>query len=83
MNRLKNFRKWELTDTGRSYKNNPKPGLFFTLMTYNVLAQLLLNNHMYLYKQHDHRALFWEQRKLALMREFKEHNADVSNCTSS
>lgn len=47
-------------------------------MSYNVLAQVLLQNHPELYSEHDRRALVWDYRSKGLMREFAEFNADVS-----
>ncbi|XP_044728649.1 protein angel homolog 2 [Chrysoperla carnea] len=76
--RLKGFRQWTDTDYGKMmYKSGRTGGLLFKLMSYNVLAQILLTQHAYLYRQHDPRALFWEHRKFALLNEFLEHDADI------
>lgn len=50
----------------------------FTIMSYNVLAQKLLEDHKYLYRKHDTRSLAWEFRSKVLLKEIKEANADVS-----
>lgn len=50
----------------------------FTVMSYNVLAQQLLENHKYLYRKHDIRALTWEYRSTVLLKEIREADADVS-----
>lgn len=54
-----------------------KPGFIFTLMSYNVLAQDLLENHPYLYRQHSSESLKWETRWNNLLTEIKKLNPDV------
>jgi mRNA deadenylase 3'-5' endonuclease subunit Ccr4 len=51
--------------------------LLFTIMSYNVLAQDLLQSHPHLYYGHDHMALKWEYRSQILLSEIQEANADV------
>lgn len=50
----------------------------FTLMSYNVLAQELVQNHEYLYKEHNRKALQWEVRWLNILKEIGDANPDVS-----
>lgn len=54
-----------------------KPGFIFTLMSYNVLAQDLLENHPYLYRSHSQQTLKWEIRWNNLLTEIKKINPDV------
>jgi hypothetical protein len=46
-------------------------------MSYNILAQELLESHQYLYNKHESAALKWTHRKQILLREIEEANADV------
>lgn len=81
---IKDYRKWEHTDLGHTmccqdedspntlFKNNS-----FTVMSYNVLAQDLLECHPYLYKKHDSKALQWKYRSATLWKEIKDGDADV------
>lgn len=49
----------------------------FRLLSFNILAQNLLEAHSYLYRQHDRRALPWEVRKPLLLQEILGTQADV------
>jgi len=51
--------------------------LIFTVMSYNVLSQDLLQGHRYLYLKHKARALKWKHRSHILYSEIQEANADV------
>lgn len=53
------------------------PGFFFTVMSYNVLAQNLLQEHQYLYHEHDKKALTWEMRWTNLLHEINKHAPEV------
>jgi protein angel len=46
-------------------------------MSYNILAQELLESHQYLYHNHEPSALKWGHRKQILLSEIQEANADV------
>lgn len=73
-------RDWELTQCGRQYFRKPKSqqqGLEFTVMSYNVLAQNLLRDNMYLYTDCDYDVLEWKYRKEQLLAELKHHKPDV------
>lgn len=49
----------------------------FKFLCYNILAQDLLDDHMYLYKNHDMDALNWETRKQLLIQEILQSGAHV------
>lgn len=55
-----------------------RSGFIFTLMSYNVLAQELLEKHPYLYKRHNPNALDWESRWNNILKEIRICNPDVS-----
>ncbi|XP_034251336.1 protein angel homolog 2 isoform X2 [Thrips palmi] len=83
-NLMKEYRKWEHTDLGNTllHKDGGPSIEFqdhnsFTVMSYNVLAQQLLEDHKYLYSKHDDRALTWEHRSRILLMEIEERNADI------
>lgn len=50
----------------------------FSLLSYNVLAQELLEKNAFLYDWSDIHVLSWEYRKQLLLNEIKQFNADVS-----
>lgn len=50
-----------------------------TVATYNVLAQNLLEDNLYLYKGCNESMLKWEWRREKLICEIKYHNFDVNN----
>ncbi|KAJ8966859.1 hypothetical protein NQ314_003253 [Rhamnusium bicolor] len=58
-------------------KSNSKPGFIFTLMCYNVLAQDLLKQHPYLYRDHHQGYLSWETRWKNLFKEIKRLSPDI------
>lgn len=64
--------------TAGSSKDPSQEGNSFTILSYNVLAQQLLEDHHYLYRSHDSRALSWDYRSSVLLKEIKEAGADVS-----
>ncbi|XP_062617567.1 protein angel homolog 2-like isoform X2 [Saccostrea cucullata] len=70
-------REWELTPFGKEYQEKGHKGLPFSLMTYNVLAQDLLYDNQYLYRNHPEQVLDWGYRKQKLLQEFNEHQPDV------
>jgi protein angel len=51
--------------------------LIFTVMSYNVLSQDLLQSHRYLYFKHKASALKWKRRSHILYAEIQQANADV------
>jgi mRNA deadenylase 3'-5' endonuclease subunit Ccr4 len=52
-------------------------GTIVKVLSYNILAQYLLETHRYLYLDNDEKYLTWEYRSRALMQEFAEFDADV------
>lgn len=49
----------------------------FRILSFNILAQNLLEAHPYLYMQHDREALSWDIRKPLLLQEILQAQADV------
>uniref|UniRef100_A0A182FBT1 Endonuclease/exonuclease/phosphatase domain-containing protein n=2 Tax=Anopheles albimanus TaxID=7167 RepID=A0A182FBT1_ANOAL len=80
-------RRWQQTKSGQdgSYdettptkRKKRKGGFEFTLMSYNILAQDLLDGHlMELYRNHDPRSLPWQQRLKRLLAEIHHIRPDV------
>lgn len=54
-----------------------KPGVEFTVMSYNVLAQDLITEHSYLYKNHNPRSLQWQKRWKNLFDEISKLMPDI------
>jgi hypothetical protein len=65
-----------MTNAVNGVKDSPYH-LIFTVMSYNVLSQDLLQSHQYLYHKHKERALKWKHRRRILYSEIQEANADV------
>lgn len=72
-------RQWEYTNTGKYYMRRPEQhrGFEFTVMSYNVLAQNLLEDNFGLYTNCLPEALEWENRRRLLMKELKYHSPDI------
>ncbi len=70
------YRQWYHTTLGRSYLNcdsyNQNGEFVFKLMSYNILAQDLLNTHRYLYHSHDQNALNWKHRYHRILTEIND-----------
>jgi len=71
------WRQWELCST------EPEPpdvttAFDFTVMSYNILSQDLLQDNAYLYRHCDPGVLSWDHRLPNLLAEIQQHNADVS-----
>jgi len=58
-------------------KTNYNKSFDFSLLSYNVLAQELLENNAFLYDWSDAQVLNWEYRRQLLLNEIKEFNADI------
>lgn len=72
--KLGNFRKWIPV-------SEPKqPGLFFSVLNYNLLSQELLDTHSYLYRDHTQQSLRWNQRFYNLVGEILYNNPDILCC---
>lgn len=81
---VKSIRKWEHTPFGETLltsdrKTSPSfsSPKSFSIMSYNVLAQRLLEDHIYLYRKHDPEALSWENRSKTLLAEIQEADPDI------
>lgn len=74
--RLSNLRQWEHTPAWDQYVKAPQ-GIPFTLLSYNILAQNLLEAHPYLYRNHDDRALPWNHRNYRLIQEILNINPQI------
>lgn len=74
--RLSNLRQWEYTQAWDQYVKTPQ-GIPFTLLSYNILAQNLLEAHPYLYRHHDDRALPWHHRNYRLVQEILSINPQI------
>ncbi|XP_002739940.2 protein angel homolog 2-like [Saccoglossus kowalevskii] len=70
-------RDWIYTDIGKEHIRKRKPGIEFSIMSYNVLAQRLIEMNMFLYPHCNEDILKWEYRKNNLMKEIKELQADI------
>ncbi|XP_033846795.2 protein angel homolog 2 [Periophthalmus magnuspinnatus] len=73
-------RLWELAPPCRS-DTTPPPGVSvgfdFTVMSYNILSQDLLEDNAYLYRHCHPKVLSWEYRLPNLLQEIQHHNADI------
>lgn len=69
----RNSRKWQILEN----YNKDLNGCVFTLMSYNLLAQDLLDLHRYLYFNHDPNALHWPQRYKLLLRDIIQNRPQI------
>ncbi|XP_046341861.2 protein angel homolog 2-like [Haliotis rufescens] len=70
-------REWEYTQFGQEHQRCRYAGLEFSVMSYNVLAQRLLEDHGYLYQGAEAQALQWKYRRERLLEEITSHSPDV------
>ncbi|KAJ8009111.1 hypothetical protein DPEC_G00085460 [Dallia pectoralis] len=75
-------RRWEVFS--HCYKPRPQsgrgrhePSFDFSVMSYNILSQDLLHDNNYLYKHCSAAFLSWDHRLANILKEIKEHNADI------
>lgn len=74
--KYKAMRKWKIF--GKEKQSiHPDEAFVLRLLSFNILAQHLLEAHSYLYKHHDKSALLWDTRKSLLLREIFEAEANV------
>ncbi|KAK3093393.1 hypothetical protein FSP39_015000 [Pinctada imbricata] len=73
------LRSWELTDFGRHYyrADSRAHSLEFSVMSYNILAQDLLEDNIYLYQGFKQNVLDWEKRKHKIMDEITFYKPDI------
>ncbi|XP_012539183.1 protein angel isoform X2 [Monomorium pharaonis] len=74
--RYKAIRKWRRIDKGRS-TNSMEDFFILKLLSFNILAQNLLEDHSYLYMDHNKKALNWKTRKPLVTQEILEAEANV------
>ncbi|GLG98953.1 uncharacterized protein GBIM_05510 [Gryllus bimaculatus] len=77
-------RNWKWTDFGQMMSDktkgtstNERDYLLFNVLSYNVLCQEIMEEHMDLYQHHNPNCLNWEFRSKLLMKEFVDFDADV------
>lgn len=58
---------------------NSETEFSFKILSFNILAQNLLESHNYLYENHHEVALKWDVRKLLVQKEILESEANVSS----
>lgn len=68
---MNSHRQWSQTTYGRTYRYGRR-GQSFVLMSYNILAQSLLNKHSNLYTAHDAAFLNWPHRLSCIRNEILE-----------
>lgn len=74
-NNINDFRKW--------IPVSPEPkksGLAFSVLSYNILSQRLLEMHSYLYNHHDNQSLNWNRRFYNLVGEILYNKPDILCC---
>ncbi|XP_065301233.2 protein angel homolog 2 isoform X1 [Dermacentor albipictus] len=77
--RIRKSRCWVPTDLGQVHSASGTSGkdLVFTVLSYNVLAQGLLEDNPYLYQHCHEEVLQWSLRRQNLLAELREANADI------
>ncbi|XP_050407158.1 protein angel homolog 2 isoform X2 [Patella vulgata] len=74
-------RKWEYTEAGLRFERESsgrfKSGLPFTVMSYNVLSQKLLEWHLQLYANCSPESLDWDMRSERILEELKYFKPDI------
>ncbi|KYN30433.1 Protein angel like protein 1 [Trachymyrmex septentrionalis] len=74
--RYKTIRKWKRIEEDRS-SNNMEDFFILKLLSFNILAQNLLEDHSYLYMNHNKKALSWKTRKSLVIQEIFEAEANI------
>ncbi|XP_012063760.1 PREDICTED: protein angel [Atta cephalotes] len=73
--RYKTIRKWKRIEKDRP-SNNMEDFFILKLLSFNILAQNLLEDHSYLYN-HNKKALSWKTRKSLVIQEIFEAEANI------
>lgn len=60
---------------------NAEDSFILKLLSFNILAQNLLETHSYLYMHHNPTALSWKVRKPLVLQEIFESEANVCTCS--
>lgn len=63
------YRNWIQTGFGQHYKHNARKNHRFVIVSYNILAQSLLEKHSYLYANHIEEHLNWSHRFKCIIHE--------------
>ncbi|KAL5285929.1 ANGEL1.2 family protein [Megaselia abdita] len=71
------FRQWQYTPLANYVRTTNHPGQNFTFISYNILAQDLLEEHSHIYKYHDSRFMNWTTRLQNLQREILTLRPDI------
>lgn len=74
--RYKIMRKWKRIGKNRLI-SNMDDSFILRLLSFNILAQNLLEDHSYLYQDHNKKALSWKIRKPLLIQEIREADANI------
>ncbi|XP_070157664.1 protein angel [Polyergus mexicanus] len=74
--RYKIIRKWKRFGKNRLISNT-EDSFILRLLSFNILAQNLLEDHSYLYQDHNKKALNWKIRKTLVIQEIREADANV------
>ncbi|XP_074111947.1 protein angel isoform X1 [Cotesia typhae] len=74
--RYKELRPWKFVSS-ESESINSETEFSFKILSFNILAQNLLESHNYLYENHHEVALKWDVRKLLVQKEILESEANV------
>lgn len=74
--KLAGLRTWENTPDHDQLMETGSENIF-TVSSFNILAQNLLQSHLYLYDQHDRRALDWKYRLNRLQKEILSLNPQI------
>lgn len=80
-------RRWEeFSDlykrTSKPCEGQPYQPFDFSVMSYNILSQQLLQENAYLYKHCHSSVLDWNHRFPNILKELELHNADVSKAVA-
>ncbi|XP_011335312.1 protein angel isoform X2 [Ooceraea biroi] len=74
--RYKSLRKWKRLGKDRA-SSNAEDAFMLRLLSFNILAQNLLEDHSYLYMNHNKKALNWKIRKPLVIQEILDAEANV------
>lgn len=72
-----------ISQTFLDRSNNMEDYFLLKLLSFNILAQNLLEDHSYLYMDHNKKALNWKTRKSLVIQEIFEAEANVYTYSSA
>lgn len=73
------YRQWLNSTYQEDFHRNRPKHFKFQVICYNILSQILLEQHSFLYENCFWHHLKWYKRKDRLIREFLRHDADVND----